>query len=52
MTAPAADKSAAAPADQRIERMAENYAHCEQLLRSHDRDRWLACMFADRKSVV
>ena len=46
MTAPAADKSAAAPADQRIERMAENYAHCEQLLRSHDRDRWLACMFA------
>ena len=46
MTAPAADNSAAAPADQRVERMAENYAHCEQLLRTHDRDRWLACMFA------
>ncbi|MFO1134579.1 MAG: phytoene/squalene synthase family protein [Rhodoblastus sp.] len=26
--------------------MADNYAHCEQLLRQHDRDRWLACMFA------
>lgn len=46
MTAPAAEKSVAAPADPRVERMAENYAHCEQLLRTHDRDRWLACMFA------
>ena len=47
MTVPAADSSAApAAADDRAQKMAVNYAHCEQLLRTHDRDRWLACMFA------
>jgi phytoene synthase len=28
------------------ERMRESYAHCENLLREHDRDRWLASLFA------
>ncbi|MFV0280826.1 MAG: phytoene/squalene synthase family protein [Rhodoblastus sp.] len=32
--------------DDRRKKMAENYAHCESLLRWHDRDRWLASMFA------
>lgn len=27
-------------------RLAEAYAHCEEQLRSYDRDRWLACLFA------
>jgi len=47
MTEAAADSRAAAPAaEDRARKMADNYAHCEQLLRAHDRDRWLACMFA------
>src|SRR5215813_9083141 len=28
------------------ERMRENYAHCESLVREQDRDRWLAGLFA------
>jgi len=47
MTAATADNRAdASAADSRARKMADNYAHCEQLLRQHDRDRWLACMFA------
>ncbi|MEI2736274.1 MAG: phytoene/squalene synthase family protein [Rhodoblastus sp.] len=47
MTDAAANDRAAAPAaENRARAMADNYAHCEQLLRAHDRDRWLACMFA------
>ena len=43
----AAESSEAAPAEEdRARRMADNYAHCEELLKLHDRDRWLACMFA------
>jgi len=47
MTEAAAEACAdASAADGRVRKMADNYAHCEQLLREHDRDRWLACMFA------
>ena len=36
-----------APANgDRTAQLADHYAHCEQLLRAQDRDRWLACMFA------
>lgn len=47
MTDTAADVRPDTPAvEDRARKMADNYAHCEQLLRTHDRDRWLACMFA------
>jgi len=47
MTDAAADSRAAEPPpEDRAARLAENYAHCEQVLRTHDPDRWLACMFA------
>ena len=39
--------NAAPPASSaEIGRLADQYAYCETLLREHDRDRWLACMFA------
>ncbi|MDE2362894.1 MAG: squalene/phytoene synthase family protein [Hyphomicrobiales bacterium] len=41
---PQADRTNAAP--DREAQLAAHYSHCEQLLREHDRDRWLACMFA------
>jgi phytoene synthase len=41
-----ATRAAAPAAPDREGRLAEHYAHCEAQLREHDRDRWLACLFA------
>lgn len=47
MTHAPADSRTGAPAEaERSQKMAVNYAHCEELLKTHDRDRWLSCMFA------
>lgn len=46
MTDTAASRATPTDDADRARKMAVNYAHCEELLKTHDRDRWLACMFA------
>ncbi len=50
MTRPAAVSTTCpapqASAEERAGRLSDHYAHCERMLRAHDPDRWLACMFA------